>query len=194
QELAQRAGLTTKTIKASITGKAPITPDPAIKLERTVGRPAHFWDNLERQYRLDIAREKEREQLRESSKWLSRFPVDEMNKLGWLPEVESNVARIDQLLRYFGIASPEQWETLWGDYRVDYRKTQRYEANPHALSAWLRRGEIEGAAVECAAFHRIGFIEALDQARSLTRMAAGAFQPRLIELCAAVGVAVVFIP
>ncbi|MBF0475371.1 MAG: HigA family addiction module antidote protein [Deltaproteobacteria bacterium] len=55
-ELATRTGLTKKTINEIVRGKSPITPDTALKLERTLGRPAHFWSNLERQYQEDKMR------------------------------------------------------------------------------------------------------------------------------------------
>lgn len=51
-ELSSRTGLAPKTVAELVKGKAPITPETALKLERVLGRPAHFWSNLERQYRL----------------------------------------------------------------------------------------------------------------------------------------------
>jgi len=41
-ELAARTGLTKKIINAIINGKAPITSETALKLERSLGRPAHL--------------------------------------------------------------------------------------------------------------------------------------------------------
>ncbi len=49
-ELAARTGLTKKTINGIIKGKSPITSETALKLESSLGRPAHFWNNLERQF------------------------------------------------------------------------------------------------------------------------------------------------
>ena len=49
-ELATRTGLTKKTINEIIKGKSPITHETALKFERTLGRPAHFWNNLEQQF------------------------------------------------------------------------------------------------------------------------------------------------
>lgn len=53
-ELADRTGLTQKNINKIMKTKAPITPGVALKLERTLGRPAHFWSNLERHYQDDL--------------------------------------------------------------------------------------------------------------------------------------------
>jgi plasmid maintenance system antidote protein VapI len=34
-----------------IEGKSPITSEPALKLERSLGRPAHFWNNWKGSFR-----------------------------------------------------------------------------------------------------------------------------------------------
>jgi addiction module HigA family antidote len=54
-ELAQRTGRPKKTINEIIKGKATITPDTAIQLERALGVPASFWNNLERNYQETLA-------------------------------------------------------------------------------------------------------------------------------------------
>ena len=55
-ELADRTGLTKKTINGIIKGKSPITSETALKLERSLGRRAGFWNNLERQFQEDCSR------------------------------------------------------------------------------------------------------------------------------------------
>ena len=55
-ELAARTGLTKKTINKIIKGKSPITHETALKFERVLGRPAHFWNNMERQFQEDRIR------------------------------------------------------------------------------------------------------------------------------------------
>jgi addiction module HigA family antidote len=60
-ELAARSGMAKKTIHEIIKGKVSITPDTALKPERALGRPAHFWSNLERQYQEDRTRLAEKE-------------------------------------------------------------------------------------------------------------------------------------
>jgi addiction module HigA family antidote len=54
--LAERAGLSKKTINEIIKAKSAITAETALKFERTLGRPAHFWSSLERQYQEDKTR------------------------------------------------------------------------------------------------------------------------------------------
>lgn len=60
-ELAERTGRPKKTINEIINGKAAITPETALQLERVLGIPASFWNHRERQYREALARIEEEE-------------------------------------------------------------------------------------------------------------------------------------
>ena len=87
-ELAVRTGLIAKkTINQIIKGKSPITPETALKLEIVIERPAHFWNNLERQYQEDRTRLAALNQLENDIEWLKRMPVNAMIKFGWIKKV-----------------------------------------------------------------------------------------------------------
>jgi len=193
-ELADRTGLTKKTINEIIKGKSPITSETALKLERSLGRPAHFWNNLERQFQEDRSRLAEKKRLENQLDWLKRVPVSQLTKLGWLPKQENKIAQLAEVLRFFGVASPEQWATVWREHQVAYRQTKRFEACAESVSAWLRKGEIEARQIRCKPFNKKNFFKALDGIRDLTMEAPEVFQPQLVEMCAAAGVAVVFVP
>lgn len=62
-ELAQRMGKPKKTINEIVKGKAEITQDTSLQLERVLGVPSSFWNNRERAYRESLARKKEEERL-----------------------------------------------------------------------------------------------------------------------------------
>lgn len=193
-ELADRLGLAKKTVNEIIKGKAPIMPDTALKLGRVFSRPAHFWNNLEQLYQEDQARLIEQERMREHLDWLNRVPVKKMASLGFMKKYNEKVAQLDEVLHFFGVASPEQWKTVWERHQVAYRQSQRFEPCAEAVSAWLRQGEIEAQRIDCAPFDKPRFQSVLDEVRTLTREAPEVFQPRLVKLCAGVGVAVVFVP
>jgi plasmid maintenance system antidote protein VapI len=50
-------------INEIVKSKAPITSETALKLERSLGRPAHFWNNMERQFQEDRSRFAEEKRL-----------------------------------------------------------------------------------------------------------------------------------
>ncbi|MGI6303389.1 MAG: HigA family addiction module antitoxin [Verrucomicrobiota bacterium] len=193
-ELADRTGLANKTINEIIKAKSSITPETALKLERALGRPAHFWSNLERQYQDDRTRLAEKERMASYLEWLKRVPVAAMAKLGWIPKLNDRYEQLDAILRFFSVASPAQWKTVWSEYQVAYRQTARFEACAEAVSAWLRQGEVQAQQIKCAPFDRRKFMSILDAIRDLTREAPDVFVPRLEELCSSAGVAVVFLP
>jgi HTH-type transcriptional regulator / antitoxin HigA len=192
-ELAARTGLTKKTINEIIKGKAPVTSDTSLKLERALGRPAHFWSNLERQFQEDRIRLAEKERLEAYLGWLKKVPVASMVKLGWLSKHKEKLAQLEEVLRFFAVASPDQWETVWREHQVAYRQTQRFETCAEAVSAWLRQGDIQAQKIQCAPFDRKKFFIGLESIRALTREEPQVFLPRLADLCASAGVAVVFV-
>jgi HTH-type transcriptional regulator / antitoxin HigA len=193
-ELADRTGLAKKTINEIIKAKSPITPETALKLERALGRPAHFWSNLERQYQDDRTRLAEKERMRSYLEWLGKVPVKDMAKQGWIPKFKDKYEQLNAVLRFFGVSTPKQWETIWREYQVAYRRTERFEKCAEAVSAWLRQGEIQAQQIECASYDRKRFLTVLDEIRGLTRESREVFVPKTVELCASAGVSVVFVP
>lgn len=193
-ELAARTGLAKKTINEIIKGKSPITTETALKLERSLGRPAHFWNNLERQFQEDRTRLAETERLQSHLDWLKKVPVKAMSNLGWIPKRPDKVSQLEEVLRFFGVSTPEQWAMVWREYQVAYRQRQRFTTCEESVSAWLRMGEIQARQIPCAPFDKKGFQETLENIRGLTREEPQIFLPQLVKWCADTGVAVVFVP
>lgn len=55
-DFATRTGFTKKHVHLLLQGKAPISEDDALKLERVLGSSARFWMKLETQYREQLFR------------------------------------------------------------------------------------------------------------------------------------------
>jgi len=193
-ELADRLGVHKKTVNEIVKAKAPITTDMALKLEKVFQRPAHFWGNLEAQYREGKARADEAKRLEEGLGWLKQVPVKEMVKLEWIRKCASNAEQLTEVLSFYGVASRKQWQDIWQNHQVAYRQSQAHKANAEAVSAWLRQGELEAQKILCGEYDRDGFIGALVEARNWTRDLPEDFVPKIINRFAEVGVAVVFVP
>lgn len=194
QELAKRTGLTPKHIVSIVKAKSAITPETAIKFERAMGMPADYWLNLESNYQEIQARLQEESQLDHDINWLNHIPVAQMAKLGWIEKLSDTKAQLVEVLRFFAIASVSQWHGMWSNLDVAYRQHNHGEVFPEAVSAWLRRGEIEASQIACAPYDKTNFRAALDQIRTLTAESPEVFVPRMVALCASAGVAVVFVP
>lgn len=193
-ELADRMGRPKKTINEIIQAKTAITQDTALQLERVLGIPAKLWMNLEANYREFLARSEEQERLEKHRQWSTKFPVKAMIHLGWIPESSDRVARIQNLLNFFGVASPEVWEESWSEVRVSFRQSVRVSSDPHSIAAWLRKGESEGERIPCQPFDEEKFRSSLSLIRRLTIAPPEEFAPKVRSLCAASGVAVAFVP
>lgn len=194
KELANRTGLTPKHIVSLVKGKSALTSETAIKLERAIGMPADYWLNLESQYQETQARIAEEDKLESDLDWLKRIPVNQMSKLGWIKKLKDKKEQLVEVLRFFGIASVNQWDDIWPALKVAYRQHNTHEVYPEAVSAWLRQGEIEAATIKCQPFDRANFRAALDEIRGLTTELPDIFVPAVQSICAAAGVAVTFVP
>jgi Zn-dependent peptidase ImmA (M78 family) len=184
--------LSKKTINEIVKAKSAITAETALRLERTLNRPAHFWSNLERQYQEDKTRLADKKRLEEDLHWLSNFPVTEMAKRGWIEKHKEKTRKLDTILRFFAVASPAQWEKIWvRDLSVAFRKTENSKKDIGIISAWLRQGEILAQDRNCAQFDKYKFQNSLIEIRSLTTEKN--FAEKLVSMCAMCGVAVVFV-
>ena len=182
--LAERTGRKKKTINEIIKGKAPITPETAIQLERVLDVPSSFWNNLERDYQARLARLEETKRLEDQVDWLKSLPVKELNKWGWVSKKTDKVEQVEAMLNYFGVASPKQWLDVWQKVAVSFRKSPTFESELGALSAWLRKGELAAQRIESAPYDKSTFLKALHKIRSLTDKPPKVFQPEVERLCA----------
>jgi HTH-type transcriptional regulator / antitoxin HigA len=194
-ELARRMGRPIKTINEIIKGKVAITPETALQLELVLDIPASFWNNREKRYQEYLARESEKKNLKDQILWIEHFPTREMIKLEWLEKYNNKIDLLRELLNFFGIASPKDWETIWlKSADAVFRQSPVFEADQYCVSVWLRKGEIDAQRIECNAYDSKAFYRALKKIRSLTEDSPREFVPKSQELCAQAGVALVFIP
>lgn len=191
-ELASRTGRPLKTINEVAKGKAAITPDTAIQLERVFGVPASFWNQREAQYREALARRSQHTQLSDAAGRLKEVPTRAMEKLGWIPVEKEPAKKLERVLSFFGVASIDALEGRGRDAR--FRQSSAFEANPIAVGAWIRKGHLEADYIDCAPFSEVKFQKALAKARQLCREMPRDFAQQLVALCASAGVALVFVP
>jgi HTH-type transcriptional regulator/antitoxin HigA len=188
-ELAERLGVSLKHVNRVIKGAASISADLALGLEKVFGASASFWMTREAQYQADKARQGQRQEFAKSVGWAKQFPIAELRNRGLIARTSDGPELVEQLLAFLGIAHPAQWR----DPEVVYRKSQKFESNPFALSAWLREGEQQAADVACLPYDENRFLEVLEDARSLTRLGPEKWWPELQTRCATAGVAVVIV-
>jgi HTH-type transcriptional regulator/antitoxin HigA len=193
-DFALRLGRTEKNVSQLVAGVAPITHELAIDLERVLGVPSGFWNNAEARYRDLLSRAAERERLAADAQWAKQFPLKAMADRDWIARETRPAEQTEEALRFFAVSSPDAWQAYWGSpRRLAARMTDAYTPDIPALTAWLRRGEIEAASVETASFDPERFAEALGRLRGLTLESPDSWQSVIQGECAGCGVAVVFV-
>lgn len=193
-ELARRTGRPLKAINEVVKGKAAITADAAVQLEAALGVPARFWMNLQRDYDEARARAKRRAQLAGHVEWAGRFPVTAMTKRKLLRRTRDAVERVEAILEFFGVASPEAWRSQWQQPAAAFRRSTAHPLDVEAISAWLRWGQRVAIQRPAAEFDAQRLLAALPTLRSLSLLNSIAFRRRLLEVMSACGVHVLYLP
>lgn len=197
-ELAQRLGYTTKHVNQLIKGKVPLTEDAAIRLERVVGSTVGFWLAREAKYREHCARLQAAERFAGWVDWLESIPVKELMSAEAIQkqriDAKSKPYLVEACLRFFGVASPEEWQAHYGQMQGSFRRSREDQSDVGAISAWLRMGEQEAEKQDGPKYDRNKFETALTQIRALTTQLPEEFESQLHALFKAAGVAFILVP
>lgn len=196
KEFAIRSGKPEKTIIAILKGKSSITPEMAVQFEHVLKIPAHFWLNMQRNYDEFIARKERREQLKESTAWARKFPVSDMMKKGWLPSHTSLAEKTSALLAFFSISSHTAWEDYYfkQQLKVAFRISLAHTKEPYAISAWLRKGELQASELPNKTYNEKKFKDVLPEIKNLMARQPDKFFGQLQSLCLSAGVKLVHTP
>jgi len=197
-ELAERMGRPLKAINQIINGKKAITAETAIQLEHVFRVPAAYWLKHESEYRAYLARLEEEKKYEEWFPWLNQMPINELKRIQVLPNLVNNGKNRATLLRalldFFGVASPHEWDKIYGEMRTAYRRSMADRSDQYAVAAWLRLGELQVAGVDCPRYDPRRFQEALCEIRTLTVLPPEEFEPKLKSACLNAGVILALVP
>jgi Zn-dependent peptidase ImmA (M78 family) len=168
----------------------------AVQFENVTKIPANFWLNHQRSYDEYIARKKRMEVIRASVDWAKQFPLAEMVKKGWITATSSIEEKTAELLSFFGVSTPEAWHDYYFDQqlKVAFRISLSHTSEPFALSAWLRRGELQASELPVTAYSEKAFKELLSSIKKLMATHPEDFFQQLQSMCLSVGVKVVHTP
>ncbi|MBI2192389.1 MAG: HigA family addiction module antidote protein [Planctomycetes bacterium] len=192
-DLAQRCGLSEKTVSQIITGKANVTSETAIQLERVLGVSAAVWNNLDGLFRLHAAKAADRSALEGQEAWARKFPIKELAERRLIPKTDDPAELVASLLAFFGVGSVEAWQEAYAGLNVAYRHSPAFKSAPESLTAWLRIGELWAREVVCSRYDKERFLAALREIQSVTNAEPAIFEPKMKALCCDAGVAVVFV-
>ncbi|WP_321530125.1 ImmA/IrrE family metallo-endopeptidase [uncultured Desulfuromonas sp.] len=190
KELAKRLEMAELSLIRIFAGTQPISYETANRLEMVTAVPARFWNNLEAEYREQLAKIQERERLEAEIAWLKSIPVKELIERDCLPQEDEEVEQLRSTLQFFGVASVDAWNQVWEAPKVAARRSKCFESRAGDAAAWVRQGELQAQDIECEPFDRNRFKENLVAIRELTREDPETFLPEMKRLCAESGVAI----
>lgn len=160
----------------------------ATHLSHILGLPAKFWLSRESQFREGLIR------LSKNEEWLKQIPVGDMAKFKWIAPAKTTREKIGASLEFFGVATVSDWWLRYeGASRLTaFRTSKTFESTEGAVLAWLRKGELEAADIDCEPWDPERLKAMLPSIRTLTREKdPNVFIPELQNICARCGVAVV---
>ena len=192
-DLAMRCGLTPKTISQIIAGKAPVTAETALQLEKVLGISADVWNNLESNYRLFLARRQQEERMAGLTDWIRQFPLTDLRRKRVVSGRRVNEQTVSEVLDFLGLAGPSAWNHYIDGLQLAAHRAKTFESSPHAVACWLRLAEKQVEERVCESYDKKKFKDTLTELRQLTMKNPSVFEPEIVERCASAGVAVAFV-
>lgn len=144
EQFARQIGRTTAVAQKILDGAHAINMELARLLAKTLGASESFWLAREHDYRASIA-SPEDVRITSLDELITKLPVSDMQKFGWIDRVRSRNEKVAECLTFFGVSSLAQWQGRYEDafQHAAYRRSTAYPSCEVATSAWLRQGELE---------------------------------------------------
>ena len=196
KEFALRTGKPEQTIIAVLKEERSLTPEMAILFENITQIPAKFWINKQARYNEYRARKKQEEAIDEAIEWAREFPYPQMAKYNWVPPTRQIKEKTINMLNYFGIASHRAWEGLYleTDLKVAAYTSLKQTHEPHAISAWLRQGELQAKQIDAPDYDAKKLKSNIPSMRKLMVGQPVDFFKQLQNLCLEAGIVLLFTP
>lgn len=148
QQVADMLGASRKQVNEIINGRAPITSDTAMRLERVVGIPAKTWLRYEAAYRADRARIADEQTLGAFVDHIDDNAAGYLRKIGATKATRTKPGQlVSDFLAFHQCGTWDAYvlrheAATTGDYALAALKDAKAEIDPTLLSTWLRAGEL----------------------------------------------------
>lgn len=193
KEFAARMAMSEKHISKFVHGDVQLTPEMAMRLEIVLGVPAEFWNHLEAIYREKILKAEAENAMDADIELAKKMPYSEMAKLGWVSETRIAKEKVINLRKYFEVVEL----SLLGNSqitRIACRRLAVTERSDLALIAWAQKAKLVAREIEVAPIKIKGLLSSLPEMRKMTGQTPKIFCPRLKQMLAGCGIALVFLP
>ena len=190
EQFAHQIGRSAAATQKILDGSHAIDVDLAHRLAKAIGASENFWMAREHDYRASLA-EPENVRIDSLDGLVSKLPVSDMQKFGWIESVRSSDELIAECLDFFGVSSLAQWQGRYENafQYAAYRRSTAYASCEVSTATWLRQGEIETENDEVSNWSPKVLESQIPHVRRLTWYKRPAlFLPKLKEALAKAGV------
>ncbi|MFT9663697.1 HigA family addiction module antitoxin [Mycobacteroides abscessus subsp. abscessus] len=148
QQVADRLGVSRKHVNELVNGRAPVTQDTAIRLERVVGIPASAWLRYEAAYRADLARIADQENLAQHVDKIDPSAVTYLRSMKVTTATRAKPGQlVSDFLAYHRCGTWDAYVHLHesatsGDYALAALKESGADLDQTLLTTWLRAAEL----------------------------------------------------
>lgn len=197
KEFSVRTSKPEKTVIAIIKGDSSIIPETAVAFESVTKIPANFWMIRQRNYDECIARSKRKVQIASFADWAKKFPYADMASQGWIEKRIVQEEKTAILLDFFGVSSPTAWENYYMNQqlKVAFRISLATTREPYAISAWLRKGELQSSEINIEKTYTDSHLKSkIPDMKSLMQRKPSDFPNQLQVLCAECGIKLIYTP
>ena len=164
-DLAYILGMSVAQLNPILNGKNGVSPDMAVMLGDAFDVSPEFFANLQKLYELGQAKVPDAG-VKKRASWVSKFPVREMIKRGWIDDTEADLLDL-QMMRFFNANRIED-VPLAGDAEIvahAAKKTGYDEVSPTQL-VWLWRVRGVAQTIECPDYSEDALKAALPDIRA----------------------------
>lgn len=193
KEFSARMDMSEKHISKLINGDVQLTPEMAVRLEMVLGVPAKFWNNLEAIYREKLIKIEAENAMDADEILAKKFPYKEMAEYGWVPETRDVKEKVINLRKYFEVVELSLLENNQIT-RIACRRLAITEKSDLALIAWTQEAKFKARSLETSSINIKTLVLELPSIREMTILKPDEFCPRLREMLADCGIALVFLP
>lgn len=194
EEMAKRLQVTPKYVSELVNGKINLTDEMALKLSVVFGTSVTMWLNLNKKYiekKLEIEK---RKQLERECELLHQLDYNFWVKLKMVKATRVITEKVQELQRCFKISSLSVLEQR--DFLVQYKSgvSAVRSVNVINANAWVQTAINIGTGMEVEPYDKKKLENSISEIRSMTIQDPEKFYPRLKELLASCGVALVLLP
>ena len=194
EELAKRLQVTPKYVSDLVNGRINLTDEMVLKLSIVFGTSTTMWLNLNQKFiekKLEIEK---RKQLDAECELVRQIDYKFWVELGLVKATRVATEKVQELQKYFRVSSLSVLSQR--DFLVQYRTSVSdvTDINVINANAWVQTAINIGSEEQVEVFDKKRLSAAIPEIRSMTVKHPKEFYPRLKELLASCGVALVLLP